>query len=182
MRWNTFGRSAVFAALAGIGILPWIVLAGPMLGMRWALAVYLVTLTATAVVGAAPSLRRGLGVSVMVTLLGGCLAVTTHTLPALALGLAVLFAMARGVFLYRLRPARAVAVEVALVGGGLLFARFLAGPSLISLVLAVWGFLLVQSVFFLVGGVRVRERAVPQQDPFDTAHERARALLDGSAI
>ena len=127
-------------------------------------------------------MRRGLGAGVAAAILGSCLAVMTHTLPELALGLAVLFGMARGGLFYRLRPARAIAVEVALVGGGLLCARFLAGSSLVSVALAVWGFWLVQSVFVLVGGVRVRERATPQKDPFDAAHERACALLDGLAI
>ena len=182
MRWNTFGRSAVFAALAGISVLPWLIIAGPLLGMRWALTVYLVALTVTAVTALAPSLRRGLGAGLIVALLASCLALAMPTLSELVLGLAVLFGIARAVFLYRRRPTRAVAVEIALVGGGLLFARFLAGPSLASIVLAVWGFLLVQSFFFLVGGVRPRERAAPQHDPFDAAYECARALLDGKAI
>lgn len=180
MRWNTFGRGAVFAALAGLGIIPWLVVAGPLLGMRLGLAVYLVALTATAISVMAPSRRRGLGAGVVAALLGSCLALVTRTLPELAFGLAVLFGTARGAFLYQLRPARAVAIEVVLVGGGLLFARFLAGPSLVSIGLSVWGFLLVQSFFFLVGGVR--ERTVQQKDPFDAAHDRARALLDGLPI
>jgi len=182
MRCNTFGRSAVFAALLGISVLPWLVVAGPLLGMRWALAVYLVALTVTAVTAAAPSRRRRLGAGFIVAALGSGLALVTRTLPELALALAVLFGMVRAVVLYRLRPMRAVAVEVALIGGGLLFARFLAGPSLASIVLAIWGFLLIQSFFFLVGGVRPRERATSRHDPFDAAHERARVLLDGMAI
>jgi hypothetical protein len=182
MRWNTFGRSAVFAALAGIGVVLWLVVVGPLLGLRWALALYLVGLTATAVAGLASPLSRGVGAAVIVGALGGCLAVAMPTLSALALGLAVLFGMVRSVFFYRQPPARGVAVEVVLIGGGLLFASFLAGSSLLSVVLAVWGFLLVQSVFFLVGGRAVRERAAPQRDPFDAAHERARALLDGLGI
>jgi hypothetical protein len=75
-----------------------------------------------------------------------------------------------------------VVLEVGLVGGGLLLARFLAGPSLVAIMLAVWGFLLVQSFFFLVPGAREGARGTPQRDPFDAAHERARALLDGQAI
>jgi hypothetical protein len=182
MRCNTFARSAVFAALAGISVLPWLLIAGPLLGMRWALVVYLVALAFTTVMALAPSLRRGLSAGLSVALLGSCLAVATRTLPELVLGLAVLFGIARAVFLYRLRPTRALVVEAGLVGGGLLFARFLAGPSLVSIVLAVWGFLLIQSFFFLVGGVRPRERVASQHDPFDAAHERARVLLDGMAI
>lgn len=182
MHCNTFGRSAIFAALSGVSVVPWLVIAGPLLGMRLALALYLVALTATSVAALVPSRRRGLGAGVVVAVLGSCLVAATRTLPELALGLAVLFATARGAFLYRLRPARAALVELVLVGGGLLFARFLAGPSLISIAFAVWGFLLVQSLFFLVGGVRVRERTAPHTDPFDVANERARSLLDGLPI
>ena len=182
MRCNTFGRSAAFAALAGIGVMPWLLIGGPLLGMRWALTVYLVALAALSALACAPSLRRGLYACATVAGLGGAVASTMPTLPELALGLAVLLAIARGVFLYRRRTARAVMLEVALIGGGLLLARFLAGPSLVSIMLAVWGFLLVQSFFFLVPGARVAARAAPQRDPFDAAHERARALLDGQAI
>jgi len=182
MGWNTFGRSAVFAALAGCAVAPWLLIAGPLLGVRWALTFYLVALTAGSVLVFAPSLRRGLGACAAVAVLGGGVAVATRTLPELALSLAVLLATARAVFLYRRRSARAVALEVALIGGGLLLARFLAGPSLVSTMLALWGFLLVQSFFFVVPGARVRERGAPQRDPFDAARERARALLDGLPV
>lgn len=182
MGWNTFGRSAVFAAFAGFGVAPWLLLAGPLLGMRWALTLYLVALAAISVLAFAPSLRRGLGACGAVALLGGCVAVTTRTLPELVLSLAVLLATTRGVFLYRRRSARAVALEVALIGGGLLLARFLAGPSLASIMLALWGFLLVQSFFFLVPGARGRDQTAAPRDPFDAAHERARALMDGLPI
>ena len=182
MGWNTFGRSAVFAALAGFGVMPWLLLAGPLLGMRWTLTLYLVAVAAVSVVVFAPSLRRGLGACAAVALLGGCIAVVTRTLPELALSLGVLLATARGAFLYRRRSVRAVALEAALVGGGLLLARFLAGPSLLSIMLALWGFLLVQSFFFLVPGARARQQTAPQRDPFDAAHARAQALMDGLTI
>jgi len=182
MGWNTFGRSALFAALAGFGVMPWLLLAGPLLGMRWALTLFLLAVAAVSVVVFAPSLRRGLSACAAVAVAGGCIAVVTRTLPELALGFGALLAMARSVFLYRRRSARSVAIEVALVGGGLLLARFLAGPSLGSIMLALWGFLLVQSLFFLVPAAGAREQAVPQRDPFDAAHERAQALLDGLPI
>jgi hypothetical protein len=182
MRCNTFGRNAAFAALAGIGVMPWLLIGGPRLGTRWALSLYLVLLAALCVRACAPSARRGVRAGVAVAVLGGAVAVTMPTLPELVLWLAVLLATARGGFLYRRRTARGVGLEVALIGGGLLLARFLAGPSVVSIMLAVWGFLLVQSFFFLVPGVRLGDRTAPQRDPFDAAHERARALLDGQPI
>jgi len=52
--------------------------------------------------------------------------------------------------------ARASVIETALVGAGLVFARLLAGRSPVALVLALWGFFLVQSLWLLVGDVRAR--------------------------
>jgi hypothetical protein len=76
-----------------------------------------------------------------------------------------------------LLPRRAGAGELALLLGGLLFARFLAGPSLLSAALALWGFLLMQSFFFLVAGGRSQATA-RDGDPFEQAHRRALALLE----
>jgi hypothetical protein len=182
MGWNTFGRSAVFAAAAGCGVMPWLLAAAPLLGVHRALAVYLVAAAAAYVTAIAPSLRRGLGAGLFVSLLGAELAALPHALPELALGLAMVVALARSGFLFRARPGRALALELTLVAGGLLFARFLAGSSLLSVGLALWGFLLVQSVFFLVGGVRERQAGAARTDPFDAAYERASALLDGLAV
>ena len=182
MRWNTFGRSALFSALAGCGVMLWLGLAAPLLGVRQALLFYMVAAMAAYVIGIAPSPRRGLGPGLLVATLGGCLMLVAHAPADLALGLAVLLAIARGGLLYRLRPGRTVAVEGALVACGLLFARLLVGSSLLSVMLAVWGFLLVQSLFFLVGGVREREPGAAHKDPFDAAYERANALLDGLAV
>ena len=178
MRWNTFGRSAGFAAAAGCGVMPLLLVTAPLLGVRGALSLYLAGVAAAYVTAIAPSLRRGLGAGLFVGLLGVGLAAAAHALPELAVGLGVLLALARSGFLYRAQPGRALAVEIALVGGGLLFARFLAGTSLLSVMLALWGFLLVQSVFFLVGGVRTREAGAAHKDPFDAACERANAMLD----
>jgi hypothetical protein len=61
-------------------------------------------------------------------------------------------------------------------------ARFLAAATPFATALAVWGFFLVQSVFFLVGGVQPRREPGPQPDPFEDAHARALALLDGVGV
>ena len=52
-------------------------------------------------------------------------------------------------------PGRAVVLEAILLVGGLLFARFLATGALATAV-GVWGFLLVQSCWFLVAGIATR--------------------------
>ncbi len=182
MHCNTFVRSAAFAAAAGCGVMPWLLVVAPLFGVHGALWFYLVVVSAAYVAAIAPSLRRGLGACMLVLMLGGGIAAVASALPELAVALAVLLALARSGCLYHAPPGRAVAVEIGLIAGGLLFARFLAGSSLLSVMLALWGFLLVQSVFFFIGGVGERRPGAAHQDPFDAAYERAKALLDGLAV
>jgi len=182
MRWNTFGTSALFAAIAGCGLMPWLLVGAPLLGVRGALSFYLVTVAAAYVIAIAPSAHRGRQAALLVGGLGAGLAVVTHAIPELALGLGVLLALARSGLLYRSASARAVSAEVVLVAGGLLFAGFLVGSSLLSVTVALWGFLLVQSTFFLAGGARPRLPDPPCRDPFDAACERADTLLAGMPV
>lgn len=179
MRWDGFGRSVLFAAVAALGTGVWIVLTAGAIGGSRALAVWLVALTAAYVAGLTADLRRGVAASVA-TFAAGCgLLIVAPGLRELAVGLALVLAIARSVFLHRRRPARAVVVEAVLVVGGLLFAAHAGGPSLRGVVAGVWAFLLVQSCFFLVPGGRERSFADAAPDPFDAAHGRALALLDG---
>jgi len=119
-------------------------------------------------------------IAVGLVALGLSLVVTT--IAELAIGLAVILGIARSTVLYRAAAARAVATEAVLLLGGLLFARFLAGASLLSTALALWGFLLVQSVFFLIGGVRARSAGAPHADPFEATYRRAVALLERTGV
>jgi hypothetical protein len=182
-RRDGFGRSIVFAALAAAASVPWLLLAGPAVGGRRALATYLVLVTATYVAGIAPSRRRALAAAALA--LGGgaaVLAVASHPLaPELALGLGVVLATVRSGVLFRATPARADLLEAVVVGGGLCFARALGGPGVLGVVLSLWGFFLVQSLFFLVGGVTTRT-VRRHADPFDEACARAFAVLDGEGV
>src|SRR5215470_7733969 len=152
-RVDGFLRGAVFAAVAAAAYAPWIVTFG---GGRRAFALYLVTLTAGYLFCLGERGTRRLLVAGGAALLGCVVAAAAHSITELALGLGVVLATARSAALWRARTARAVVTEVGLVGGGLVFARMLAAPSVFGVMLAVWGFFLVQSLFFLVGGVVVR--------------------------
>src|SRR5262245_26025495 len=174
----TFGGSAVFAALAAAGWLPWLVLVGPVLGARTALGLYLVLVTAAYLAGVAPRRASGLSAAVMAVVAGVVLIVLARATAELALGLGVVLGVGRSVVLYRARPARALATEAVLVGGGLLFARALAAPSAGGVMLALWGFFLVQSLFFLIGGIAPRPDDPGRRDPFEEAYARAMALAD----
>lgn len=169
MRWDSFGRSAAFAACAALGWMPWVVVGGPR-------ALYLVAVTSAYVAGLGGPIPRRLPAAVLTAVAGGALLLARDA-TVLSVGLAVALAVARSAFLYRAVPARAVVVETALAGGGLLFARLLGTPSL-----AIWGFFLVQSFFFLLGGVRARETATGHPDPFEAAHARAMEVLERSAL
>jgi hypothetical protein len=180
IRCNTFVRSALFAAVAAAGWLSWVVVAAPLLGLWTARALYLVGVTAVYLAGLSPQGRRPLPVALAAFLVAAVVALLAHTTTELAIGLATILGIARSGFFYRAAPARAAATEAGLLLGGLLFARFLAGVSVPATALALWGFLLVQSLFFLVAGVRARTRSGAHPDPFEEAHRRALALLERS--
>ena len=178
MRWNSFPRSLGFAAGAAAGYLPFLMLAAPLLGLATARGIYLAALVPLYVVGIAPRRAGGIGAA----LLGGLLAlgalVVTGSLSGLALALAAIASFLRSGLLYESRPARAWALELLLTGGGLALAASLLGRSELTTALAIWGFFLVQSGFFLLGGVREALAPIARSDPFEAAHARALALVE----
>jgi hypothetical protein len=177
MRWNTFVRSALFAALAAAAYLPALALMGPLLGHRTAVGLCLVGLTTCYLAGLAPRSARHLGGALLVGILGLLLVAGGASLENLVLGLVAMLAAARSGLFYRLPRGRALVTEAVLAGGGLCFAGFLLGPPRLGAMLAIWGFFLVQSLFFLVGGRKLRAAPRAQQDPFESACLRAVELL-----
>lgn len=178
MRWNGFGRSIAFAALAAAAWPAFALVLAPIVGGRAAATCYGVAIAALYVFGIAPSRGRGVVAAVTATAIALLFAALGREPGAAALGAATAIGVARSGVLYRSRGARAVALEVALLGGGLVLARWLGAPGLVGTALALWSFFLVQSAFFLVGGIRV---AVPHPaggDRFDAARRRALALLE----
>ncbi|HEV7733175.1 MAG TPA: hypothetical protein VGR62_13475 [Candidatus Binatia bacterium] len=179
MRWDGFARSILFAAVAAMATAACLLMAAPLLGGRRVLALWLVALTAAYLSGLVPDRRRGVAAAFGALVAGATLLVIAPGLHEVVLGLAVVLGVGRSVFLYRRRPARAVVVEAVLLVGGLVLVAWLGGPSLHGVVLAVWGFLLVQSGFFLVPGASGRRAFEGAADPFEAAHARALALLAG---
>ncbi len=94
----------------------------------------------------------------------------------------MVLSVARAALLRRTTPARAVAIEAALVGCGLAFARFLAASAAQPTALALWGFFLVQSCGFLVDGGERRPYDGRHPDAFEEAYARATEALDRGAI
>jgi len=177
IRWNTFARSAVFAAVAAAGWLPWALIVGPITGASRARALYLIVVLAAYIVGLSAATARASIVAVAVS--GAALVLTflARSNTELVFGLALLLSLARSCFLYRHNAARAVALEMALQLVGLLFARWLSAPTLVATSLALWGYMLVQSCFFLFAGAPAWRPGAADIDPFERAHRSALALL-----
>jgi hypothetical protein len=182
MSCNTFLRSAVFGVVAAAGWVPWVAVAGPIAGVWNARALYLIGVTTVYVGGLSPRGARRMTAALVAGLIATAVAFAVRSTAELSIGLAVILGIARSAFLYRSTPARAVAKEAALLVGGLVFARFLAGPSLASTGFAIWGFLLVQSLFFLTSSPGARPQAGRIIDPFEEAHRRALALLERTGV
>jgi hypothetical protein len=176
-RRSAFAQSLWFAALAA-GTLPlWVLLARPIFGSERTIGAYFVAVAAAYLGSIARTRGRALVVAILAAVAGGLAALVTRAPGELVLVLAVLVAVARSGFLYRCTPARGVAIEAIVAGGGLLFARFLCGPSVAALVLSLRGFFLAQSLYVLLGGTTATT-ASRHPDPFQDAYGRALALLD----
>ncbi len=174
MRARRFGESLLFAFLAALGAVPWTLAVGVGLGRVRAEAVYLLLLGVAYLVWIAPGWPKKLPTAVLAAAASAVLAFVS--VPAWVAA-ALLVAVGRSALLYRSTPTRAVLTEAVLVGGGLAFAGWLAGPSLLDAAFAVWGFYLLQSVYFLLGGVTER-REETSGDAFEDVRRRALALME----
>lgn len=174
---SAFARSLLFAALAGLGTAPFLLVAAPLVGGSRALVLY-GWLAVLAYLGwTAANLRRGFVAMAIAAALAPLLAFATAGGGAWAglVAAAMLLAAGRGALLRSLPPARALAAEALLTGGGLLLARLLASDSLLGAALGVWTFFLVQCLHPLLGGeARPAEGAI---DPFEKARRELERVL-----
>jgi hypothetical protein len=179
MRWNGFARSLVFAALAA-GAYPVFALPlNPVLGPAQTLSLYLIGIAVLYVAGLAPRRARAIATAGVASVLGVGVFLLAPSVGTIAAGAALIVGVCRSGVLYRSRRARALVAEICLLAGGLGLARFLAGPDTLQVAFAIWGFFLVQSFYFLLGGVRERTETTPNLDPFEVARTRAMALMEG---
>ena len=101
----------------------------------------------------------------------------SRDLVTLACGAALILGFARSASLRQSTGARTVVVETLLGLAGLGVARALAGPGPVAIGLALWGYFLVQSCWFLVSGWGPRRADRGAEDPFDRARRRILELL-----
>jgi hypothetical protein len=178
MRWNDFGRSLGFAALVAAAWPALGLVLAPLLGARTALSLYLVGAATLFVWGSSSERSRGAGAALATAAMGILAVALARDVGEVAAGAALALGFARSGLLYRTRAARALALEVTLIGGGLLLARWLATPGPLGVALALWGFFAVQAGFFAVGGVHERRADAGAGDRFEHARRRMLALLD----
>jgi hypothetical protein len=182
MKWNGFGSSLGFALGAAAGWPVFALVAGPRIGASAALSLYLVGVAAVYAFGLTADRVRGLGAAALTGAIAAAFAAIARDPAVVALGAAIGIGLARSALLHRRSTGRAIAVEVTLLGIGLLLARFLASPGLLGIALALWGFFLVQSIFFAIGGASERRPDTGAMDPFERAKRRAMEVLEGDAI
>jgi hypothetical protein len=175
-RWNGFARAIGFALAAAATLFAAQVLVAPLLGAHATLRVFAVGSVAVYLAGLGPSWRRGAAAALAAAVAGAVVLLLPVSVVPTAIAAAGILAACRSGFLYRSRPLRAVALEACLAAGGLALAGWLASGGVVSLALAAWGFFLVQSVFFLVGGIEARPDPGPG-DPFERARAELEALL-----
>jgi len=180
LRWNGFGRSLLFAAAAAAGLPVAVTFAAPWLGSASVLKLYLLAVAGCYAVGLGdrPGPRRRAAIAA--TAGGAVVAALPLDLAGTALCAAALVAVCRSGLHHRQLPLRAFAIELGLGAAGLAAAAFLASGGLRAMALAVWGYFLVQSAYFLIGGRSPRAGGEPV-DPFERARARLeRVWLDAS--
>lgn len=182
MRWNGFGSSLAFALGAAAGWPVFALAAGPRIGASAALSLYLVGLATVYAFGLGADRARGLAAALLAGGLAAAFVAVARDPAVVALGAAIGIGLARSALLHRRSTARAIATEATLLGLGLLLARFLASPGLLGIALALWGFFLVQSVFFAIGGASERRADAGAIDAFDRAKRQMLEVLEGDAI
>lgn len=178
-------RFLVSLALGGflaLSSLPWLIVVGPVLGYAYGLSLFAVPALWIYLTWTAPPRGRGWIVATITStgLVGIHLLTLDATLTLYAIP--VVLGSARSIGLYgQTSAARALTVEAMLAAASLTVARVLFTGSLLSSAMAVWGFLLVQSLFFLIRNTGDKKTKTAE-DPFETAYQRADSLLDSTSL
>lgn len=173
-------RTWGFGVVAALGTVAWQSALRWLLDPSWCFAVYALVCACAFPVAVAPSLRSAalaLALSLPLALVAALVAPDAATAVFCA---ALVAALGRAV-LYRARPARALSIELALLGLGFVAAQLVGGTGPFGLALGLWSYCLVQSLFFLLVTPEPRVVATPPGDPFDAAYRSALGLLESVA-
>jgi hypothetical protein len=171
-----FARTLMFGAAAAAGLPIAVLGLAPVLGADAALGLTLVLATAGYLVVLTPGPRGKLALGFGTGVVGLIAWSATGSVRELLLVLTLGVSLVRSGVLYRRRPLRAVVIEAIVGVGSLATVRFLAAPGLLGSAIALWGWFVVQSFYFLLGGL-ARRRPQPEGDAFETARQRLEELL-----
>lgn len=188
--WTTLPRSLAFAAAAGLGAPLFVALVRPFVGAASALSLYAIVIAATYVFGLAARPTLGLGAALGLAMPASALWLFGAAPAEVAFLCAGLIGVLRSGWLRRDRRreagfARAFAIEVSLLGVGLVLGAWTGQGAFFPVAMGVWSFFLVQSAFALVGGpaaFAARTAPPPDVDPFEAAARRAQSLLEADAL
>ena len=181
LRWDSFGRSLAFAAFAAAGLPVAVTFAGALFGAEGAARLYAIAAAAAYAIGLCPDRSRRVGALAFAAFAGVLLALLPLDLRDTAIGAAGIVAFARGVLREGGLSLRAIALEAAFGAAGLATAGWFARGGLLATCLALWGYFLVQSGFFLITGDLSRAGEIAR-DPFDRARARLQRLLEDDPI
>lgn len=178
MRVEGFVSSAVFGAFLAIALVFVETVFARFLGSSDVLVLYL----AACVVAYASLIARDPRSTLRNAALGAFLSigvlVMADGIEGIAIGLAVVIGVVRSGLDAETRTGRALCFEGVLGCAALIFASALSWPGWLGSAAALWGFSLVQSLYFLVPVSRRRASRDALGDPFERARERLLGLLD----
>jgi hypothetical protein len=179
MKMNTRSMlgTIVFGALLAIAYPAFSAALAPWFGRAAALSIYLTTGAGLYAFSLGSGLRERLRAGTLCALLLIPLLLLAPGPVTVAMGAGLVLAVVRSHLLRPGGPGRTLAIEATLGLTALAFVRAIAGPSPLEVSLALWGYFLIQSVYFAIGGVTARSPRPGAIDPFDLARERAEALL-----
>jgi hypothetical protein len=169
------GSSLRFAAGVAAAAVVAVVALEPCLGAWRARALFALVLLPFAGVRLARSFGAAARTAVALSLVSLALGVSSLRWPALALPLAGAYGVTRALCAPGRSAARALALELVLLGAGLALGALCDGRSTLSFGLGLWAFFLVQAAFPLAAAAAP---GVEAADPFERARDRALELLE----
>jgi hypothetical protein len=175
---RSFAGTLGFGLLAGGGFPGFALLTAPFLGTHVALSLWLTlaSIVYSALLGL--SWRDRVASAFLAAVFVVPTALLSSGIATVAMGAALAVAIVRTRLLGSTRLPRAIALEVMLAALGFAFVTALGGPGWVAISLAIWGWFLVQSLYFLAAGLG-EPLAETEVDPFDLAtREVARILED----
>jgi hypothetical protein len=95
------------------------------------------------------------------------------------IGFALVLAFVRSAVAHGVRSTRVAVIEACLLLAGFAMAQWLSGPGWTGQAFGLWGFALVQSLYFLIPSGGRRAHVSIERDPFDRAmHELSNLLSE----